>query len=183
MVKVETTGPSEWVRAAMERFEKPLLQYATGFNRDGATAQDVVQETFIRLCRQDQAELESRLAPWLFRVCRNLLLDHQRKYKRMTELTESHLGSRVAEDPGPSEALARSEERDTLASLLETLPPNQREVVRLKFQADLSYKEISDVTNLSVTNVGFLLHTAIRSLRTRWNSAHQTPSLDERNPS
>jgi DNA-directed RNA polymerase specialized sigma24 family protein len=45
------------------------------------------------------------------------------------------------------------------------LPKNQREVLRLKFQCDLSYKEISAVTQLSVTNVGFLIHTAIKTLR------------------
>jgi RNA polymerase sigma-70 factor (ECF subfamily) len=48
---------------------------------------------------------------------------------------------------------------------METLPKNQKEVVILKFQHELSYKEISEITKLSVTNVGFLLHTAIKALR------------------
>ena len=50
-------------------------------------------------------------------------------------------------------------------SLLGDLSPNQQEVVRLKFQDELSYKQISSVTGLTVSNVGFLLHTAIRRLR------------------
>jgi len=49
--------------------------------------------------------------------------------------------------------------------LLEHLSPNQQEVVRLKFQDELSYKQISSVTGLTVSNVGFLLHTALRRLR------------------
>ena len=49
--------------------------------------------------------------------------------------------------------------------IIETLPKNQREVIYLKFQCDLSYKEISSITNLSVSNVGFLIHTAVRSIR------------------
>ena len=49
--------------------------------------------------------------------------------------------------------------------VVERLPKNQREVIYLKFQNDLSYKEISDITQLSVTNVGFLIHTAIKALR------------------
>jgi RNA polymerase sigma-70 factor (ECF subfamily) len=49
--------------------------------------------------------------------------------------------------------------------MLDRLPKNQREVVYLKFQCDLSYKEISEVTKLSVTNVGFLMHTALKNLR------------------
>ena len=60
------------------------------------------------------------------------------------------------------------DEKQTISQILqivETLPKNQREVVYLKFQCDLSYKEISSVTNLSVTNVGFLIHTAVRAIR------------------
>ena len=49
--------------------------------------------------------------------------------------------------------------------LVQTLPKNQREVVYLKFQCDLSYKEISEVTKLSVGNVGLLLHTALKAIR------------------
>ena len=60
------------------------------------------------------------------------------------------------------------EEKQTVSEILqvvETLPKNQREVIYLKFQCDLSYKEISDITKLSVTNVGFLIHTAVRNIR------------------
>jgi RNA polymerase sigma factor (sigma-70 family) len=53
-------------------------------------------------------------------------------------------------------------------SLLTALPPNQREVVRLKFQNQLSYREISNLTRLTETNIGFLLHTALKTLRQRF---------------
>ena len=53
-------------------------------------------------------------------------------------------------------------------SLLAALPPNQREVVRLKFQNQLSYREISNLTRLTETNIGFLLHTALKTLRQRF---------------
>ena len=51
--------------------------------------------------------------------------------------------------------------------LLSTLPKNQREVIRLKFQNELSYREISEVTGLSPSNVGFLIHRGLRLLRER----------------
>ena len=60
------------------------------------------------------------------------------------------------------------DDRQTVSQILqvvETLPKNQREVIYLKFQCDLSYKEISDITRLSVTNVGFLIHSAVRAIR------------------
>ena len=52
-----------------------------------------------------------------------------------------------------------------ILQVVETLPKNQREVIYLKFQSDLSYKEISEITRLSVTNVGFLIHSAVRAIR------------------
>ena len=67
----------------------------------------------------------------------------------------------------PDQALV-AENRDAASHvrrLLEALPENQQEVVRLKFQAGLSYREISRVTALSVSNVGYLIHTAMRTLR------------------
>jgi len=60
------------------------------------------------------------------------------------------------------------DERRTVSQILQvvdTLPKNQREVIYLKFQSDLSYKEISEVTKLSVGNVGFLIHSAVRAIR------------------
>ena len=52
-----------------------------------------------------------------------------------------------------------------MLALVGDLPENQREVLRLKFQCGLKYREISEVTGLSVSNVGFLIHTAISTLR------------------
>ncbi len=62
-------------------------------------------------------------------------------------------------------ALERSEQHAAVLRLITQLPPNQQEVVRLKFQNGFSYQEISRITSLSVTNVGFILHTAIKNLR------------------
>ena len=68
--------------------------------------------------------------------------------------------------PDPSYAMQQKERHQEVMRFLERLPENQREVIRLKFQGDLSYKEIAEVTGLSVSNVGFLIHTGIKRLRT-----------------
>ena len=49
--------------------------------------------------------------------------------------------------------------------LLDELPDNQQEVIRLKFQNGMSYKEIQDVTNLSISNIGYLIHVGIKTMR------------------
>ena len=78
--------------------------------------------------------------------------------------------------PGPATTLERSEAATSLFRLLDALPPNQREVIRLKFQNDLSYREIAEVTQLSVTNVGFLLHTGLKKLR---ELLREQPALED----
>ena len=100
---------------------------------------------------------------WLFTVTRNRALDHLRKHRRIIPMTLPD--DRPCAAPGPAATLERRESAASLFSLLDALSPNQREVIRLKFQNDLSYREIADVTQLSETNVGFLLHTGLKKLR------------------
>ncbi|NRB45553.1 MAG: sigma-70 family RNA polymerase sigma factor, partial [Verrucomicrobiales bacterium] len=69
----------------------------------------------------------------------------------------------VADDP--SRAAERADEHSNVIKFLDRLPQNQREVIRLKFEGDMSYKEISQTTQLSVSNVGFLIHAGIKRLR------------------
>jgi RNA polymerase sigma-70 factor (ECF subfamily) len=151
------TPKSRWIEEALELHESSLLRYARWILSDLESAREVVQETFLRLCKEDPARVEGHVAQWLFTVCRNLAFDARKKEARMTPLGDTE----VAVAPG-------LEERETVSQILqlvETLPKNQREVVYLKFQCDLSYKEISEITRLSVSNVGFLLHSAVRAIR------------------
>ena len=156
-----------WVRAAVDRFERPLTLYATRLLGDAEAARDVVQETFLRLCTQDAAALQPRLAEWLFTVCRNKALDVLRKESRMTRLSEEQVHACVSPDPGPSDVAEGRDAAARVLDLLETLPVNQREVIRLKFQNGFSYQEISRITGHSVSNVGYLIHIGIKTLRGR----------------
>jgi RNA polymerase sigma-70 factor (ECF subfamily) len=100
-------------------------------------------------------------------VCRNRARDVQRKERRMTTLHEIELETCASREPSPAFALEQQESASQVLRLLGSLPHNQQEVVRLKFQNDLSYQEISRITKLSVSNVGFLIHTAIKTIRQR----------------
>ena len=118
----------------------------------------------MRLCRADQRAIDGHVGPRLFRICRQRALDQQRKERRMPTSASHTLGSCSDMGPGPAELREREEAGQDILRLLSTLPAKQQEVVRLKFQAGLSYREISEVTELSVSNVGFLLHTALRDV-------------------
>jgi RNA polymerase sigma-70 factor (ECF subfamily) len=166
----DKTDTSAWVRQAMEEHEGPLLRYSWRLTGDLESARDAVQETFMRLCRQKPSALDGRLPAWLFTVCRNLSLDLLRKEGRMTPLTDTQLAVRPSDDPSPATIAAQHDAENQILRLLDALPANQQEVVRLKFQNGLSYKEISVVTKLSVTNVGFLIHTALKTIRQQWQT-------------
>jgi RNA polymerase sigma-70 factor (ECF subfamily) len=105
----------------------------------------------------------SHTEAWLFTVTRHRALDVLRKNRRIVPMPLSD--DRPCTAPGPDAALASRDTEHTLLALLDALPPNQREVIRLKFQNDLSYREIAQVTQLTETNVGFLLHTGLKKLR------------------
>lgn len=138
------------------------MRYATQLVGNVESARDVVQDTFLRLWKDDLAALESRLAPWLFTVCRNRALDVRKKEQRMTVV---NIETRDPIERDQSQTLEGRELAAHVLELVGELPDNQREVLRLKFQAGLSYQEISQVTTLSVSNVGYLLHTAVKRLR------------------
>jgi len=157
--------------ALLRRFERPLLQYATRILGDSDRARDVVQETFVKLQNEKRQQLDEAPVKWLFTVCRNGALNICRKEKRMTYLDQELLESRESEQPAPFESLEAKEASGFLLKILGTLPPRQQEVLQLKFQNDLSYQEISEITQLSVSNVGVMIHNALKTLRQRYGQA------------
>jgi RNA polymerase sigma factor (sigma-70 family) len=158
----------DWVRGAVARYERPLTQYAMHvLGGDLERARDLVQEAFLRLCDQDQQDLDSHLAEWLYTVCRNLAIDAKRKDRRMRPMSDEQRASFAAAYESPTDAAERLDSYGRVVDAMQGLPARQQEIVRLKFQAGMSYKQIGDVMNLTATNVGFILHTAIKSLRER----------------
>lgn len=159
--------PMRWVLAAVERHERALVVYASRLLGDRDSALDVVQDTFLRLCRQERDRVEPHLAEWLFTVCRNRALDLLRRDGRMTRLLDDDARQVPGVDADPADSVQKKEQAGEVMRLLGGLPSSQQEVIRLRFQGGFSYKEISRITGHSVTNVGFLMHTGIKSLRNR----------------
>ena len=160
----------EWIRSVVERHEGPLVRFAARLTGSTEQARDVVQDAFLRLCAEERNRVEGHEAEWLFTVCRNRAVDVRRKESRMSPLTQGQLSSREARDASPSAGLEQREAMSQVLRVLDTIPENQQEVIRLKFQNGFSYREISSVTGLTVTNVGFLIHTGLKTIRQRINS-------------
>ena len=153
------------VSQAVSEFERPLTNYAYSLLKDVDRARDVVQETFVKLCQQAPSTFEGSLKAWLFTVCRNRALDILKKNRRMTTIDSLTMDKLESQAPCPAQQTSQKDIHQRALTLLEKLPTNQREVIRLRFQSDLSYREISKITQLSESNVGFLLHTGLKSLR------------------
>lgn len=174
----------EWLKCAIDQHEHALVRYAQQFVGDVERARDVVQDTFMKLC-DHQRKLAGESADlsfsdpsncltgihqtkWLYKVCRNRAIDVARKENRMKSAPPGQFDEQVASTVKTPEAeMLAAERQQTLIAQIDRLPPNQQEVLRLKFHGGMSYQEIADITGHSKTNVGFLLHTAISKLRQR----------------
>lgn len=155
---------TEWIRQIVARYERPLCQVAYQLTGNYETARDAVQDTFLKLCREKIKD-KDRTAPWLFRVCRNRCIDILRKEKPMQTLTDAQAAVLPAPGQSPAEEAGRRESVSVLLRKLAELPARQAEVIRLKFQQQMSYREIAEVTALSVSHVGVLIHAGIQTLR------------------
>src|SRR6266480_2732557 len=166
----DANADSERMRLLLRRFEIPLLQFATRLTGDRERARDVVQETFVKF-QNNGAFQNPEPATWLFTVCRNGALNICRKERRMQYLDEKLIEAREAEQPMPFERLEQKEAAGFLLKIVATLPPRQQEVLQLKFQDDLSYHQIAEITKTTANNVGVLIHTALKTLRQRYAQA------------
>jgi len=180
MSELPKEPPQAGLLAALARFERPLVRYALGLCGDLEQARDAVQDTFIKLSRDEAraatpATLDhiEALAPWLFTVCKNRVIDLHRKSSRLVPMDTAVLESAPSAQPGPDTSLDRKDTARHLKALIEELPENQRHLLKLKFECGLSYKEIAAVTGLTTSNIGWIIHQAVQSLRTSWAMMNQ----------
>lgn len=162
----------------VKKHKSPLFNFALRQIRVRTTAEDVVQETFVRVV-QNAADFkhEARFTTWLYTIARNLCIDHLRKgaLRKHPSLDAS---SSSREDGGPTlgeqTADARaSVERDAtaselrvrIASAVETLPDDQREVFLMREVANLPFKEIADITGVPENTVKSRMRYALERLQ------------------
>lgn len=165
---------AERVQAALDEHERGLVLFTARLVGDLAAARDVVQDAFLRLCEQDAESVPERLAPWLYRVCRNLAVDRLRKESRMSAVETGVLDATVSGAARPDQLAERRDAVSRALRVLGELPTKEQDVLRLRFQHGLSYREIAEVTGLSLSYVGVLVHTGLKSLRARLHADQAT---------
>jgi RNA polymerase sigma-70 factor (ECF subfamily) len=161
---------AETIAGLFEALESPLLGYALRLSGQRAVAEDLVQEAFMRLYAQFDEVRQPR--QWLYRTVHNLALNQRRQAGKLVPLDPPAGASAGTEAeaetadplPLPDEQIARLEGIGLVRLSLETLDERAREVIKLKFNDGLSYKEISGCTGLSVSHVGYLLHHSLKAI-------------------
>jgi RNA polymerase sigma-70 factor, ECF subfamily len=146
------------------RTHESLYAYAAAFTLDRAAAEDVVQRAFeLAYARREsfRPELGSADA-WMFGIARHVALDERR---RMTRRPAPAPGTDAAHDRGADGGLEGTDRRDALFAAVRTLHEQDREVIALKFWADLPNVEIAALLGCSESSVGTRLHRAIARLR------------------
>ena len=156
---MENITRSKWLTSLMERFEQRLLRYASRFvNLE--SAKDIVQDAFVRLWKEEEQKLSGREREWLFCVVRNLAIDQIRKHKKVRLLEEEGVSYPEAEV-----TIMFQQDMGEIRRFVSTLPVQQREVIRLKFQESMSYREIANITGYSTAHVGVLIHKGMTEIR------------------
>ncbi|HXV75459.1 MAG TPA: RNA polymerase sigma factor [Candidatus Polarisedimenticolaceae bacterium] len=154
-----------------------VFAFATAMLKDGAEAQDVSQESLIRLWQNRNAVEEDGTRPWLMRTAHNLCIDRLRKRKVRGEIAEGDtvVASQVDHTPGPQQAAESSEIRANLQSVLGELPAVDRAVLVMREIQGLPYEEIAGVLGLPLGTLKARLHRARDRLRSRLVRAGVTP--------
>ncbi len=160
--------PKAWVSQVFAERSAPLVAYvASRLHGRIEDAQDVVQEAFVKLCQEAWPDIEPYAIAWLYRTCRNRAIDLLRRERRMST---AGLNDELTRLPDvalqqPDDLAERGEQMQQLQAQIGQLSEQQQEVLRLRLHGGLSYKQIADVTGLTVSNVGFQMHDAISRLR------------------
>ncbi|MCX7872756.1 MAG: RNA polymerase sigma factor [Verrucomicrobiae bacterium] len=166
----------ESIESVYLAYEAELLRFAKRIVKNDDDAQDLVQEAFMRLYANFNTVTQPRA--WLYRTVHNLALNKKRHDEKVIPLNvgsdnngNTSFEDVVSESPLPNEIIASVEMVERTKEIIGRLNERSKLVVHLKFSEGLSYKEISEKTGLSVSNVGFILHQTLKQLANEFKNA------------
>jgi RNA polymerase sigma-70 factor (ECF subfamily) len=161
-------GDTSGLAGLMSRHQDRLLRYLLRLTGDEAVAEDAFQQTWVRVAeRIGRYDASRPFGPWLFRVSRNLALDHLRRVRpeSLEELPEPSAPAGGEGDP-LARALAQ-QRRARVAESLAGLGPLDREVLSLRFEEELALPELAETLGVPVPTAKARLYRALARLRER----------------
>ena len=166
-------GNNEAFDILLKRHESKIYSYIYYIVKDDDKANDVFQETFVKAImtiRQGRYTGNGRFLSWITRIAHNLIIDNYRQEKIenciSNEDEELDIFNRKELSEGTIEdALIQDQITCDIRRLVDALPENQREVIEMRFYRDLSFKEIADLTNVSINTALGRMRYAILNIR------------------
>jgi RNA polymerase sigma-70 factor (ECF subfamily) len=166
----------EAFRQLVERHKERIFGYVMGMVRDRDVANDLFQETFFRVIRAMKKERGSyasqgKWLAWTMRIARNAVFDHMRERKKWTdvETNDAQDGSfwdRLPGEPAPADEHVDMRHRiDIMEQCIERLPGEQREVLLLRHETDMTFREIAELTNVSINTALGRMRYALLNLQ------------------
>lgn len=173
LVELYLSGSNEAFDALLHRHKDRLYSYIYYTIRNEDAANDIFQETFIKVImtlQQGRYTATGRFYPWLTRIAHNQIIDLFRQTKSDNTLSEDDvegdLFNNVAlADPSIEMQLESAQTITDVGRLMEHLPPSQREVVFMRFYQDMSFKEIAEATNVGINTALGRMRYALLNMR------------------
>ena len=134
---------------------------------DGPQAEDLTATTFEKAwrARSQYHHDQATTSTWLFTIACNVALDHYRQHRQDVPLGSAR---NLTDNQALDETIQQQDDLARLAKLLGQLPDREREIISLKYGAELTNRRIAKLTGLSAANVGVILFLTVRKLRTEW---------------
>lgn len=184
------SGNADACTRLVKRFERPLYNLIARLVQDPALAEDLTQDTFVKMFRGlPQFDETLRFSSWLFRIAHNTAVDHLRQRKLLLapprlddDGEEVDMVALLPDLRGdtPEQRTARRQLAAVLDRAIDALRPEYREVIVLRHHEDLDYGEIAEVTGLPLGTVKTYLHRARKELATRLSEAGLRPETPSR---
>lgn len=182
LIRAYIEGNELALKYLLDKHQGRIFAYIVSYVKDSDLADDLFQETFIKVIRifkSGRYNEEGKFIPWVMRIAYNMVIDYFRKQKRESAYVSKGVESEhlenieeLNEENFSLEELA--DISDQLSSLIEELPDDQQKVLKMRFYFNLSFKEIAEETNVSInTSLGRMRYAIInlRKLATKRNSA------------
>jgi RNA polymerase sigma-70 factor (ECF subfamily) len=159
-------GDTQALGELVRRWERPILSFLTKATGDPAAAKDLRQEVFLRVLRYGASyKPEYAFSTWLYRIARNVLSTWQRKHRRTRSIEVAVSDDAPDQSPSPCDQVARNEVGRQVRESLAALDADERQLLLLRFDLELSYREIGEILELPETTVKSRLYTLLRRLR------------------
>lgn len=157
----------------VSRYQDQIYNYVFSLVKDRQLCDDIFQDTFVKVIRTIKAGLyrdEGKFIQFAMRIAHNLVIDHFRKENRIPVVESSsedynYLDNAPISDPSVEQGMIVDQIHNDLRNLVDRLPMEQREVLRMRIYEDMSFKEIADITNVSINTALGRMRYALINLR------------------